>query len=71
MTYWTHFRFSTWIAWQLLKGASKAFLHAVVPAIFAKSTTALLVVLAAEIRKAGCPDNDVQDDGAGVGAGSK
>ena len=61
MSYRTHLRFSAWIGMQLLFGAAKAFLHAVFPPVFAKSTSVLVRLLDDEIRRAGC---DGQSDAA-------
>ena len=54
MSYSTHFRFSTWVAVELLKGAAKALVHAIFPFVLGSSTTHLIATLSREIKKAGC-----------------
>ena len=50
------------MAYELLKGAGKAVLHAVFPFVLGKSTTQLLLTLDSEIKKAGCSDLTIDRD---------
>ena len=54
MGYAEHFRLSAWFGLQLLAGALRAFAHALVPSLYASSTSSLLRRLDTVARESGC-----------------
>lgn len=54
MTYTEHFRLSFYIARSLFIGSLKAFVHALIPDVFSKSTTSLLENLKRLVDNSGC-----------------
>lgn len=54
MTYTQHLRFSLFVSFKLFYGSLRAFVHALFPPMFSKSTTLLLQDMQNIIANSGC-----------------
>ena len=54
MSYFKHFKFSMSMSGQFMSGSIKAFIHAIYPNAYIKSTTDTVKKITKELRKSGC-----------------